>query len=98
MTERQRKQREYALAISGGRCEVCGRPLGSHAQAAHRIGNTKMNREKYGAYVIDHRFNVGYTCSLACNAKLDISYNTGAVMALCRRIYSDTAYKYEVQE
>ena len=26
MNEAQREQRRYALAISGGVCEVCGRP------------------------------------------------------------------------
>ena len=40
-----KKQRRYALAISGGVCEVCGRPLrDGQPQGAHRIGNTKANR------------------------------------------------------
>ena len=55
MTEAEEQQRRYALAISGGICEVCGKPLNDgQPQGAHRIGNTKTNREKYGAFVIDH--------------------------------------------
>lgn len=43
MTEAQREQRRYALAISGGVCEVCGRPLrdgqpqGAHILAAQLL-------------------------------------------------------------
>ena len=78
MTETEKEQRRYALAISGGVCEVCGRPLrDGQPQGAHRIGNTKANRDKYGSLVIDHRFNIGMACSLACNGKLDISGDTG---------------------
>ena len=78
MTEQQEEQRRYALAISGGVCEVCGRPLrDGQPQGAHRIGNTKQNRAKYGDFVIDHRLNIGMACSLACNGKLDISGDTG---------------------
>ena len=95
-TEAQREQRRYALAISGGVCEVCGRPLrDGQPQGAHRIGNTKANRAKYGDMVIDHPFNVGYTCSLKCNAALDISRNPAECIKLCKRIYTREALKYE---
>jgi hypothetical protein len=96
MTEAQQEQRQYALAISGGVCEVCGRPLADgQPQGAHRIGNTQANRAKYGDMVIDHRFNIGMTCSLKCNGALDISGDTGAVIRLCARIYATEAKKYE---
>lgn len=96
MTEVEKEQRRYALAISGGVCEVCGRPLSDgQPQGAHRIGNTKANREKYGSFVIDHRFNVGMTCCLKCNGKLDISGDTGKVIKLCSRIYGAELQKYE---
>ena len=96
MTEVQREQRRYALAISGGVCEVCGRPLrDGQPQGAHRIGNTKANRAKYGDMVIDHPLNIGYTRSLKCNGALDISGNTGEAIKLCRRIYDMEAQKYE---
>ncbi len=92
-----KEQREYALAISGGTCEVCGRALNEgQVQGAHRIGNTKANRAKYGDFVIDHRLNMGMTCSLKCNGTLDISRNTGEVIKLCKRIYEIELQKYEV--
>lgn len=95
MTEAQKEQRRYALAVSGGLCEVCGRPLrDGQPQGAHRIGNTKANREKFGAFIIDHPLNIGYTCSLKCNGALDISQNPAECIKLCRRIYSMEALKY----
>lgn len=95
MTEAQKEQRRYALAVSGGLCEVCGRPLrDGQPQGAHRIGNTKANREKFGAFVVDHPLNIGYTCSLKCNGALDISQNPAECIKLCRRIYSMEALKY----
>ena len=94
MTEQQKKQRRYALAISGGVCEVCGSPLGARVQGAHRIADTQANRAKYGGFVIDHRYNVGMTCSLKCNAALDISRDDGACIALCKNIYDTELLKY----
>lgn len=95
MTEAQVEQRRNALATSGGICRVCWKPLADgQPQAAHRIGNTKANRAKYGSFVIDHRYNIGYVCSLKCNAALDISKDTGAVIRLCQRIYREAARKY----
>ena len=91
-----KNQHQYALATSGGVCEVCGRPLNEgQPQGAHRIGNTKANRAKYGNFIIDHRLNIGMTCSLKCNGKLDISKNTGDVIKLCKRIYEIEEQKYE---
>lgn len=92
-----KEQRQYALAISGGVCEVCGKALSEgQPQGAHRIGNTKTNRAKYGNFIIDHRLNIGMTCSLKCNGALDISGNTGEVIKLCKRIYETELQKYEV--
>ena len=94
----EKNQRQYALATSGGVCELCGRPLNEgQPQGAHRIGNTKANRAKYGNLVIDHSLNIGMTCSLKCNGKLDISKNTGDVIKLCKKIYEKEAEKYEVE-
>lgn len=95
MNEKQKQQRRYALAISGGVCEVCGRPLqDGQTQAAHRIGNTQVNRAKYGDLVIDHPYNVGYTCSLACNGAMDISQNPRACIELIIKIYSRELLRY----
>ena len=96
MTEAEKQQRRYALAISGGVCEVCGAPLNDgQPQGAHRIGNTQANRTKYGALVIDHPLNIGYTCSLKCNAALDISRDPSECLRLCKKIYEREALKYE---
>ena len=96
MTEAQREQRSYALAVSGGVCEVCGKMLiDGQPQGAHRIGNTKANRQKYGDFVIDHRYNIGYTCSLKCNGALDISRDTGKCVNLCKKIYTAETLKYK---
>lgn len=95
MNESEKAQRRYALAVSGGVCEVCGKPLkDGQAQGAHRIGNTKANRAKYGDLVIDHPYNIGYTCSLRCNGVLDISQDTAKVLRLCGRIYRRELLKY----
>ena len=96
MTETEKEQRRYALAISGGVCEVCGRPLrDGQPQGAHRIGNTKTNRQKYGDFVIDHPLNIGMTCCLKCNGVLDISGNPAACIKLCKKIYTREGLKYE---
>ena len=95
--DKAKEQRQYALAISGGVCEVCGKALSEgQPQGAHRIGNTKANRAKYGNFIIDHRLNIGMTCSLKCNGALDISRNTCEVIKLCKRIYEIELQKYEV--
>ena len=83
-----KEQRQYAITISGGCCEVCGEPLGMRQQMAHRIGNTQKNRKLYGDFIVDHKLNVGMTCSLECNGKLDISNNPKKVYELCRMIYN----------
>lgn len=88
MTEEEKKQRLYCMAVSGGVCEVCGKPLiDGQMQGAHRIGNTEANRRKFGAFVIDHRYNIGYVCSLGCNGRLDISYNPRECLKICKKIY-----------
>ena len=49
MNEAEKAQRRYALAISGGVCEVCGRPLNDgQPQGAHRIGRVHLPDERYG--------------------------------------------------
>lgn len=89
------RQRDYALAVSGGVCEVCGNIITPRTgQMAHRIGNTMKNRRKYGDFIIDHIFNVGMACSLKCNAELDISSNEGECISLCVSIYKHESLKY----
>ena len=86
-------QRKYALAISGGFCEIGGQPLGSNAQGAHRIANTEANRKKWGSFVIDHPLNMAMTCSLKCNDKCNIGYSPIKCLVLMKRIVD-----YELKE
>jgi hypothetical protein len=81
MTDAQKEQREKAIERSGGYCAVCGKPLkyGS-IQYAHAIGNTQVNRKKYGSFFIDSTFNGAMVCSLECNAKVDVGKSKGKIL------------------
>lgn len=74
-------QREGAFQRSCGLCYVCHKPLyQGQMQFAHRIGQTQVNYKKYGTFFIDSRFNGEYTCSLDCNASVDIGKSKGKVL------------------
>lgn len=94
MTEQQEEQRRYALAISGGKCEICGKPLGPHAQGAHRIANTKANRTKWGSFIIDHPLNIAMTCSLGCNSSCNIGQDPRKCLDLVKHITDYELRKY----
>lgn len=53
---------------TGGACEVCGQPLESKGQLAHRIAKSKSNIRAYGLSVIDSSVNLALVCGLKCNA------------------------------
>lgn len=95
MTDQQKEQRRYALAISGGVCEVCGAPLGARAQGAHRIADTQANRHKWGALIIDHPLNVAMVCSLKCNDACNIGYRPYEALRLAFTILGAEMRKYE---
>lgn len=81
MTPIQKEQREKALQRSCGVCFVCGKPLCyGQGQLAHRIGNTEVNRKKYGSFFIDSQYNGEYVCSLECNATVDVGKSKGAIL------------------
>lgn len=81
MTDAQIEQREKALARSCGVCAVCGKPLVSgQMQYAHAIGNTEVNRKKYGSFFIDSTYNGELVCSLGCNASVDIGKSKGRIL------------------
>lgn len=81
MTDAQREQREKALARSCGVCAVCGKPLrAGQMQYAHAIGNTEVNRKKYGSFFIDSTYNGELVCSLACNASIDVGKSKGKIL------------------
>ena len=95
MTRAGLKQRSERLAVCGGVCEVCGKQLTSTTwQGAHRIANTKANREKWGSWVIDHPLNIKIVCSLACNHVCNIGYNPGECLRLVREIVEKELKKF----
>lgn len=100
MNEAEIWQRQYALAISGGTCEVCEKTLtASTWQGAHRIAQTKTNRAKWGNFVIDHPLNIAIVCSLKCNQACNIGYDEGACLRLVQRITKRELLRFpEVKE
>ena len=81
MTEQQRIQREQAYSRSCGVCPVCGKPLrAGQMQYAHAIGNTEVNRKKYGSFFIDSTYNGCLVCSLSCNASVDVGKSKGKIL------------------
>lgn len=91
MNNAQREQRVKALARSGCICPVCGGSIYQFGtpQYAHKIANTKMNREKYGSFFIDNSLNGEMVCSLNCNQALNIGFNRGAVLCLLADIIAE---------
>lgn len=81
MTDAQTSQRLKAMGRSNGLCPVCGKPLISgQMQYAHAIGNTEVNRKKYGSFFIDSTYNGELVCSLECNASVDIGKSKGKIL------------------
>lgn len=95
MNETEEQQRIIALASCGGVCEVCGKQLSrSTWQGAHRIANTKANRNKYGALVIDHPLNIAIVCSLRCNDSCNIGYKPRECLKLAKKVYEFELKKF----
>ena len=81
LNEQQKIQREQAQGRSGGVCYICGKPLkDGQMQYAHRIGNTEVNRKKYGSFFIDSTYNGELVCSLGCNASVDVGKSKGKIL------------------
>lgn len=96
MTDKQIEQREIAYSLSCGKCAKCGKPiLQGQMQYAHKIANTKPNRNKYGSFVIDHPLNGAYVCSLECNHVMNIGYNKGEILKLLADIVMFEMRKFE---
>ena len=53
------------------RCFVC---CNNANQRSHIIGNTKLNRKRFGNDVIDSPLNWLPACSLSCNALIDAGH------------------------
>ena len=81
LSNQQIEQRERAYTRSCGVCAVCGKPLyQGQMQYAHAIGNTEVNRKKYGSFFIDSTYNGCLVCSLACNASVDVGKSKGKIL------------------
>lgn len=81
MTTQQIEQRQKAYSRSYGVCAVCGKPLkDGQMQYAHAIGNTEVNRKKYGSFFIDSTYNGCLVCSLSCNASVDLGKSKGKTL------------------
>ena len=97
MTQERMKYLEWQVRmlwnIQHGKCADCGRIHRTSAsmEMAHRIANTKINREKYGAEVVDHYLNKGLTCrekiaGHSCNDALNIGNKPHTADLLARAI------------
>jgi 5-methylcytosine-specific restriction endonuclease McrA len=92
MTERQQLEfydtRTAVFSRAGYRCEVCGKPLNlvAHPQLAHRIPQATRFIIRYGKRVIHHELNLAATCSLACNAAVDIRNHSQEIRLLVEKI------------
>lgn len=82
MTDKQREQRERAYMRSCGVCAACGGSIYQYGtpQYAHAIGNTEVNRKKYGSFFIDSTYNGCLVCSLGCNASVDVGKSKGKIL------------------
>lgn len=84
MTQNQIEQRKRALSRSGSICPVCKKSIYTYdtPQYAHKLSNSKTNRQKYGSFFIDHTLNGEYVCSLECNSALLIDNKPREILSL----------------
>ncbi len=91
MTEREKfeanEKKERIYYARGGVCEFCRKSVTlAECQLAHRIPKSKMFLKKYGKKVIHSAGNLALTCSLKCNAAVNIGNNPGAIEELVAEI------------
>lgn len=88
--------KRYVFARDRYTCVVCGLSASIYgtAQLAHRIPQTKANLRKYGERIVHHPLNLATTCSLKCNAAVDIRNHPREIEALVERI--DNCLKCDV--
>lgn len=98
MNEKQVEQRQHALCRCGNICAVCGKSIYEYGtpQYAHKLSNSKMNRQKYGSFIVDHTLNGEYTCSLDCNSALLIDNNPRAILFLLADIVTYELKRFAV--
>lgn len=95
MTKGQIEQRKIALSRCNSVCAVCGKSIKAYntPQYAHKLSNSKKNRAKYGAFIVDHTLNGEYVCSLKCNSALLIDNKPRAILMLLADIVT-----YEIKK
>jgi hypothetical protein len=80
-------ERTALYAQARGHCQTCGNPVAFDAfQLAHCIANSKANRRKYGAHIIDHPMNKRVTCPGRCNDAQNCGFDPGKCAAIVREI------------
>ncbi len=68
-------------------CPVCGNQLtNNNAQYSHHISQGKGGRKAHTDYIVDHKLNGCYTCSLECNGKVAIDKQPEVIKYLKGRI------------
>lgn len=81
------EERLSIYSRDSGICQACGDPVDINSfEVAHRIANTKANRKRFGAHVIDHSLNKATTHPGRCNSAMNIGNNPGKCAELIRRI------------
>ncbi len=90
-TERQKfeanEKKERIYYARGGVCEFCRKSVTlAECQLAHRIPKSKMFLKMFGKEVIHSADNLALTCSLKCNASVNIGSNPGAITKLLGEI------------
>jgi hypothetical protein len=71
-----------------GLCQACNKPIAfSDFEIAHRIANTKANRRRWGAEVIDHPLNKYVAHRGRCNDACNIGGRPMECQALAQKIH-----------
>ncbi len=87
MTKTQKQVKKYIRNRDKGLCQICGKYVWNQGALAHRIANTKTNIKIYGKEIIDHRFNLIWSCfSWTCNDSMNIGGNLGKSQKLVKLI------------
>lgn len=84
------EERVYIYNRDRGECQFCGEPVAfAKFQLAHRIANTKTNRKRWGAAVVDSPLNQCVTHPGRCNDGMNIGQRPVECAELAARIAVD---------
>lgn len=80
------EERAMLYALDQGICQGCGRPVEwTVFQIAHRIADTRENRHKYGAEVVDSIHNKAIAHPW-CNDKLNCGRNPARCAEIVKKV------------